>query len=156
MAGDHWAGAATPLLCQHDPSASETRRTAVLTKLREALGLVGCRASPVRNARLSFVSGWSVGYLMALRSPLFWSIRAAHNGSDAQSLISISTPAGRSRLIRASTVLAEGLTTSISRLWVRRSNCSRLSLYLWTARRMVTTSFLVGRGMGPETVAPLR
>ena len=70
----------------------------------------------------------------------------------SHSLISISTPAGRSRLISASTVLGLGLLMSIRRLWVRRSNCSRLSLYLWTARRMVTTSFLVGRGMGPETV----
>ena len=63
-------------------------------------------------------------------------------------MISISTPAGRSRLISASTVLGLGLLMSIRRLWVRRSNCSRLSLYLWTARRMVTTSFLVGRGWG--------
>ena len=45
---------------------------------------------------------------------------------------------------------------SMRRLWVRRSNCSLESLYLWTARRMVTTSFLVGRGMGPDTDAPVR
>ena len=45
-------------------------------------------------------------------------------------LISISTPAGRSRFIIASTVLPEGASMSIRRLWVRRSNCSRLSLYL--------------------------
>ena len=63
-------------------------------------------------------------------------------------MISISTPAGRSRLISASTVLGLGLLMSIRRLWVRRSNCSRLSLYLWTARRMVTTSFLVAGGWG--------
>ena len=59
-------------------------------------------------------------------------------------MISISTPAGSSRAIRASTVLGVDLVMSMRRLWVRRSNCSRLSLYLWTARRMVTTSFLVG------------
>ena len=59
--------------------------------------------------------------------------------------------------MRASTALLWlGLRISISLLWVRRSNCSRESLYLWTARRMVTTSFLVGSGMGPETLAPLR
>ena len=45
---------------------------------------------------------------------------------------------------------------SMRRLWVRRSNCSRLSLYLWTARRIVTISVLVGRGMGPETFASVR
>ena len=45
---------------------------------------------------------------------------------------------------------------SIRRLWVRLSNCSRLSLYLWVARRMVTTSRSVGRGMGPDTRAPVR
>ena len=45
---------------------------------------------------------------------------------------------------------------SIRRLWVRISNCSRLSLYLWGERRMVTISFSVGRGMGPETRAPVR
>ena len=71
-------------------------------------------------------------------------------------MISISTPAGSSRLIRASTVFWVGFMMSISLLWVRRSNCSRLYLYLWTARRMVTISFLVGRGMGPETFASVR
>ena len=32
----------------------------------------------------------------------------------------------------------------------------RLSLYLWTARRMVTISFSVGSGIGPDTRAPVR
>ena len=49
---------------------------------------------------------------------------------SAYNLISISTPAGSSKLIRASTVLLDGLKMSIRRLWVRISNCSRLSLYL--------------------------
>jgi len=31
------------------------------------------------------------------------------------------------------------------------SNCSRESLYLWTALKMVTTCFSVGRGTGPTT-----
>ena len=43
---------------------------------------------------------------------------------------------------------------SISLLCVRRSNCSLESLYLCTARRIVTTSFLVGSGTGPLTCAP--
>jgi len=38
---------------------------------------------------------------------------------------------------------------SIKRLCVRISNCSRLSLYLWGERRIVTISFSVGRGIGP-------
>ncbi|EJX06461.1 hypothetical protein, secreted [gut metagenome] len=46
------------------------------------------------------------------------------------SLISTSTPAGSCRLVRASTVLLDGFRMSIRRLWVRLSNCSRLSLYL--------------------------
>ena len=45
-----------------------------------------------------------------------------------QSLISISTPAGTFRRISASTVLEVGSNTSINRLWVRISNCSRLFL----------------------------
>ena len=50
------------------------------------------------------------------------------------SLISISTPAGSSRDMRASTVFCVGLIMSMSLLCVLRSNCSRLSLYSWTAR----------------------
>ena len=71
-----------------------------------------------------------------------------------QSLISISTPAGSSRPVRASIVFCDGLITSISLLWVLISNCSLLSLYLWTARRIVTISYSVGSGMGPETSEP--
>ena len=40
-------------------------------------------ASPVRDARLPFDSGWSAGRCAALRSPSLRSIRAAHDGSDA-------------------------------------------------------------------------
>ncbi len=43
--------------------------------------------------------------------------------------MSISTPAGSSRFIRASTVFWVGFMMSIRRLWVRRSNCSRLDLF---------------------------
>src|SRR5690554_3649182 len=46
------------------------------------------------------------------------------------SLISISTPAGRSRRIKASTVLELGSKMSINLLWVLISNCSRESLSL--------------------------
>ncbi len=70
------------------------------------------------------------------------------------SLISISTPDGKSRRINASTVFGVGLTISIRRLCVRISNCSRESLYLCTARRIVYTDFSVGNGIGPETPAP--
>ena len=57
--------------------------------------------------------------------------------------------------MRESTVFAEGLYISIKRLCVRSSNCSRLSLYLCTARSIVTTSLSVGRGMGPDTFVPV-
>ena len=50
--------------------------------------------------------------------------------SSFYSLSSISTPAGSSSFIMASTVFGLGLLMSMRRLWVRRSNCSRLSLYL--------------------------
>ena len=46
------------------------------------------------------------------------------------SLISISTPAGRSSLVRASTVRGVGCRMSMRRLWVLISNCSRESLCL--------------------------
>ena len=46
------------------------------------------------------------------------------------SLISMSTPDGKSKRINESTVCGVGLTMSIRRLCVRISNCSRESLYL--------------------------
>src|SRR5687768_11186967 len=49
-------------------------------------------------------------------------------------LISMSTPAGRSRRCRESTVLGLCSTMSSRRLWMRISKCSRLSLYLWGER----------------------
>ena len=45
---------------------------------------------------------------------------------------------------------------SIRRLCVRISNCSRLSLCLWGERRIVTISFSVGSGIGPDTRALVR
>ena len=67
----------------------------------------------------------------------------------------MNTPAGISSLCNASTVFCVGAITSISLLWVLCSNCSLESLYLWTALRMVITCFSVGRGIGPDTSAPV-
>ena len=49
------------------------------------LVMSSCHASPVRDARLPFISGWWPG-LAPLPSPSFQSIRAAHNGSGASLL----------------------------------------------------------------------
>src|SRR4029453_14671912 len=73
-----------------------------------------------------------------------------------QSLISMSTPAGRSSRINESTVLGVGLIVVIRRLWVRISKCSRLSLYLCGERMTQKTFFSVGNGTGPATLAPVR
>src|SRR5947209_18069874 len=45
---------------------------------------------------------------------------------------------------------------SMSRLWVRISKCSRESLSLNGERITQYTFFSVGRGTGPETLAPVR
>src|SRR5664279_167902 len=66
------------------------------------------------------------------------------------------TSAGRSRRISESTALGVGSMMSMSRLWVRFSKCSRLSLYLWGERITAITFFSVGSGTGPTTVAPAR
>src|SRR3990172_2697919 len=75
---------------------------------------------------------------------------------DAHSLISMSTPEGICRRMRASTVLDVGSRMSTNRLCVRISNCSRESLSMWGER--MTQNFLisVGRGTGPATAAPVR
>ena len=44
---------------------------------------------------------------------------------------------------------------SITLLCVLISNCSLESLYLCGERKIVTTSFCVGNGIGPETFAPV-
>src|SRR5213079_350025 len=71
-------------------------------------------------------------------------------------LISMSTPAASDSRIRASTVLELGSRMSTSRLWVRISNCSRLSLSMNGERRTVNFSMRVGSGTGPATSAPVR
>src|SRR5512134_1399179 len=70
-------------------------------------------------------------------------------------LISTSTPAGRSSLVRASIVWGRESSMSSSRLWVRSSNCSRLFLSTCGLRSTVHRSILVGSGIGPVTVAPV-
>src|SRR5436190_2029493 len=71
-------------------------------------------------------------------------------------LISMSTPAARDSRMRASTVFEDGSRMSTSRLWVRISNCSRLSLSMNGERRTVNFSIRVGSGTGPTTSAPVR
>src|SRR5436309_9032835 len=44
----------------------------------------------------------------------------------------------------------------MSRLWVRNSKCSRESLSLKGERITQYTFFSVGKGTGPETLAPVR
>src|SRR3954453_12781527 len=69
----------------------------------------------------------------------------------------MSTPAGRwSRRWSESTVLGVGWWMSMSRLCVRISKCSRESLSLNGDRITQYTFFSVGRGTGPDTVAPVR
>src|SRR6266536_2648196 len=68
----------------------------------------------------------------------------------------MSTPAGRSRRIRLSTVLGDGSRMSMRRLCVRISKCSRESLSTWGLRMTQYTAFSVGSGTGPATRAPVR
>ena len=44
---------------------------------------------------------------------------------------------------------------SITLLCVLISNCSLESLYLWGDLKIVITSFFVGSGIGPDTLAPV-
>src|SRR5438445_499547 len=70
-------------------------------------------------------------------------------------LISTSTPAGRSSFVNASTVWDLESRMSISRLCVFSSNCSRLFLSMCGLRSTVQSCRLVGSGIGPETWAPV-
>src|SRR5262249_52937051 len=71
-------------------------------------------------------------------------------------LISMSTPAGMSSFSSASMVCAVLRVMSISRLWIRISNCSRDFLSTCGLRSTVYLFFTVGRGIGPATRAPVR
>ncbi len=48
-----------------------------------------------------------------------------------------------------------GLKTSMTLLWVLSSNCSRDLLSIWGPLITVNFSFLVGKGIGPTTLAPV-
>src|SRR3989441_7081807 len=72
------------------------------------------------------------------------------------SLISTSTPAARLSFIRASIVSGVGSMISMSRLYVRISNCSRDFLSAWVERCTVHLLMRVGNGIGPTTLAPVR
>src|SRR5918996_2009344 len=76
---------------------------------------------------------------------------SSHRWRVLYSLISMSTPAGRSRRMSESTVFGVGSMMSMSRLCVRISKCSRLSLYLCGERMTQYTLFSVGSGTGPAT-----
>src|SRR5580698_1435600 len=75
---------------------------------------------------------------------------------SGQVLISTSTPADRSSFMSASSVCCVGSRMSSSRLWVRISNCSRD--FLWTGgdRSTQYLLILVGSGIGPAILAPVR
>src|SRR5262249_23545832 len=72
------------------------------------------------------------------------------------SLISTSTPAGRSNFMSESTVCGVGSTMSSRRLWVRISNCSREVLSTCGDRSTVQRLMMVGSSTGPATRAPVR
>src|SRR3970040_2744314 len=74
----------------------------------------------------------------------------------SHSLISTSTPAGRSSFIRLSTVWGVGSTMSSRRLCVRISNCSREVLSTCGDRSTVHRLMTVGNSTGPDTRAPVR
>src|SRR5579872_841872 len=70
-------------------------------------------------------------------------------------LISTSTPAGRSSFVNASTVWARESRMSITRLCVLSSNCSRDFLSTCGERNTVHRCVFVGNGIGPDTCAPV-
>src|SRR5437588_11169498 len=65
-------------------------------------------------------------------------------------LISTSTPAGRSTFVSASTVCARESRMSITRLWVFSSNCSRDFWSTCGERNTVQRDDFVGNGIGPD------
>src|SRR5256714_15652941 len=73
-----------------------------------------------------------------------------------QALIFTNTPAGTTRRLSASTVLAVGSKMAITRLCVRISNCSRDFLSMGGLRSTVYRSMRVGIGVGPQTRSLVR
>ena len=65
------------------------------------------------------------------------------------------TPAGRLRCESESMVEDVGFSTSITLLCVLSSNCSLDLLSICGPRITVNFSFLVGKGIGPTTFAPV-
>ena len=68
----------------------------------------------------------------------------------------MSTPAGKSNFIKASTVVAGGSMMSIKRLCTRKSKCSPEFLLACGDFKTVQRLISVGRGIGPKTFAPER
>src|SRR5262249_57037348 len=81
---------------------------------------------------------------------------AGEQSSHTRTLISMLTPDGRLRRMRASTTLGLGSRMSTMRLWVRISNCSRESLSMKGERTTVYLLIDVGSGTGPATRVPVR
>jgi len=86
---------------------------------------------------------------------LFFQIINGNHLNNNYIFISILTPAGISSFSKLVNVVAVGYNISITLLCVLISNCSLESLCLCGERITVTTSFLVGSGIGPETCAPV-
>ena len=66
------------------------------------------------------------------------------------------TPLGRIRFWRELTVLGVGFLMSINLLWVFMTNLSFAALCLKVERLTVSIFFSVGKGVGPEIIAPER
>src|SRR6188472_1586981 len=118
-----------------------------------AVGRLRAHGDDRARARLDHRHGVDVPRLLV--EDLGHAELSAHDAFH-QSLISMSTPAGRSSRISESTVFGVGEWMSMSRLCVRTSKCSRESLSLNGLRITQYTFFSVGRGTGPVIVAPLR
>lgn len=69
--------------------------------------------------------------------------------------IEIPTPAGKFNLDKLSTVELVGSMTSMTLLCVLNSNCSLDLLSICGPLMTVNLSFLVGKGTGPTTLAPV-
>ena len=67
----------------------------------------------------------------------------------------MSTPDGRSNFINDSTVLGVELTISTTLLWTFVWNCSLDFLSIKGDLKTVYTVLFVGKGIGPEIIAPV-